>query len=117
MQEYSFDSNVFVRDSLPDLSLTDEEINRIKKCPASMYMLSLRTHSKLPDELHEAMLLFSFDPEHSECVRGYMSWVVACQDRLEMLERIRRSEKINERIIAAIFFATFAFMVFMFFFF
>jgi len=105
MQDLSLtqvENSVYSREELPEISLTDEDIARVRRCPASMYMLSLRKHARLPDELHEAMLLFSFDPDHADCVRSYLEWAKSCDDRADALKRFRRLERLNERLTAGL---------------
>jgi len=55
------------------------------ECPVRMYMHSLSTQERLPDELHEAMLFWSFDPRASDTVVSYLNWV----DSLEGFNRSR----------------------------
>lgn len=58
--------------------------------PERMYMYSLSTHEKLPEDLHEAMLLWSFDSKQSFFVKSYLEWV-------EMIERHHKSRMDLER--------------------
>jgi hypothetical protein len=49
--------------------------------PADMYLYSLALKDRLPDELHNAMLVWSFDPEEKAHVQAYLSWVASCDER------------------------------------
>ena len=65
----------------PLLPLSDEDIKEMETNPQAMYLYALRTHRRLPDRLHEAMLLHSFNSEHRQDVRMYMLWVSSCEER------------------------------------
>jgi hypothetical protein len=84
---------------LPVSCLSEEEMGRIKSDPVAMYMHSLRTHSRLPEDLHESMLIHSFDPESAYSVRSYLEWVAACEEREARAEAFRRREKMIDRMI------------------
>lgn len=79
------------------LSASDEE--EMISNPQAMYLHSLRTHKRLPERLHEAMLLFSFDPEFRNEVRLYMDWVSACEERDARMQSYMRSEAFRDRMI------------------
>lgn len=56
----------------------------LARSPERMYMYSLSTREKLPEDLHEAMLLWSFDSKESFVVKSYLEWV-------EMIDRHNKS--------------------------
>jgi hypothetical protein len=82
-----------------DLPLSRGDIDRMKSDPVCMYLYSLRTYSRLPDELHESMLIHSLDPASSESVRNYLEWVSACEERDERVALFRRREAMMDRMI------------------
>ena len=82
-----------------NLPLGREEVERMKSDPVCMYLHSLRTHSRLPEELHESMLIHSLDPASSERVRDYLEWVSACEERDERMDLFRRREAMVDRMI------------------
>lgn len=71
-----------------------------------MYSYSLSLHDKLPEKLHEAMLLWSFDPESKDYVKDYLIWVDICEKRkvskirfYKRMARINFLEKLNYVLI------------------
>lgn len=58
--------------------------------PQELYSISLRIGRKLPDQLHNHMLLWSFDDEHIHVVKDYLEWVEHCERRDEATERTRK---------------------------
>jgi hypothetical protein len=83
----------------PPSQITSEEMERMKSDPISMYLYSLRTQSRLPEELHESMLVHSLDPASSANVRDYLEWVSLCEDRKERMAILRRREAMVDRMI------------------
>jgi hypothetical protein len=79
--------------------LPEEEMERMKSDPVAMYIHSLRIQSRLPEELHESMLIHSLDPASSENVRSYLEWVSACEEREERMVVFRRRETMIDRLI------------------
>jgi len=70
-------------------------------------MFSIRTGKKLPEQLHNHMLLWSFDDNHSWVVKHYLEWVEHCNRREEqtgrLKERMESMEKMNRTLnLAAI---------------
>lgn len=84
-------------------ALTDEERKSIKSDPAAMYMYSLRCMERLPDDLHEAMLLAAFDPTHSWMVKHYLEWAIACDERAIRTEKARMQEEFHNKSIAVMY--------------
>jgi hypothetical protein len=82
-----------------NLPLGREEVEQMKLDPVAMYLHSLRTFSRLPEELHESMLVHSLDPAKSENVRSYLEWVSACEERDERMASARRREVMLDRMI------------------
>jgi hypothetical protein len=100
MQDFSLirlSSNVCV--CPPLLPLSEEDMDKMESEPQSMYMYSLRTHKRLPDRLHEAMLLHSFSAEHRLDVQMYLQWVSACEERDARMDSFKRSESFRDRVI------------------
>lgn len=71
--------------------------------PFEMYLLSIRTRRRLPDQLHGAMLLWSYDERYGGIVKDYLEWAEHCRerDRMEnsLRKRIRDIER-NERLLS-----------------
>lgn len=97
MQDFSpLDLGVHVR-CVP--ALTEEEKNKIRSDPAAMYMYSLRCMERLPNDLHEAMLLAAFDPAHSSMVKHYLEWAISCDERAIRADKARKQEEFHRRSI------------------
>jgi len=79
--------------------LPDHLVEKMMSDPMAMYLHSLRTFARLPDRLHEAMLLFSFDPSYSSYVKMYMEWVCACEEREKVRLSRERMEALQERTL------------------
>lgn len=70
--------------------------------PLEMYLYSIRTGGRLPDELHGKMLLWSYDENHCGIVKNYLEWVEHCKKRDERKERLRKrigGIERNERLL------------------
>lgn len=67
--------------------------------PEKMYMLSLRTRRRLPDRLHEAMVMWSFDPAHADHVRMYLNWIEHCDEMRASRERFERIQRNHDRML------------------
>lgn len=76
--------------------LTDEQL---MASPVDMYLYSLSLRGKLPENLHQAMLMWSFDPKQNEHVQEYLKWIALCDERRTFRERMNKSFERNERII------------------
>lgn len=70
--------------------------------PRDMYLYSLETKEKLPEHLHEAMMLWSFhpDPEIKEYVKMYLDWTERCEVRRKYKEKFERRILIQEKILS-----------------
>lgn len=66
--------------------------------PHELYLFSLRTGRQLPDQLHNHMLLWSFDDTHSGVVKNYLEWVEHCKRRDENTERLRKRMESIEKM-------------------
>lgn len=82
-----------------ELSEADKE--KIKGDPVAMYIHSIRTSSRLPEDLHESMILHAFDPAHSESVRGYLEWARSCEERDARDAEYRRRQSMFDRGVLA----------------
>lgn len=90
--------------SLPAQSWEEELIAGVNEddfisSPEKMYMLSLRTHNRLPDRLHEAMVMWSFDPAQSDYVKMYLDWARHCDEMRASRERFERVMRNHDRIL------------------
>lgn len=91
------------------LNLSEADMETMKGDPMAMYLHSLRTFSRLPEKLHEAMILHAFDPDYSKSVRDYLEWVRSCEERDARNADHRRREAMFDRaILASMTVATFA---------
>lgn len=66
--------------------------------PQELYTWSLRHGRKLPDPLHNHMLLWSFDDEHSQVVKDYLEWTEHCERRDKATEKIMKRMQNIERM-------------------
>ena len=57
-----------------------------------MYFLSLSIKDELPQELHNAMLLWSFSPQQADLVKSYLHWVETCKERKQ-----KKNEYLNRK--------------------
>lgn len=80
-------------------NLSESDMERMKRDPVAMYLHSLRTHSRLPQNLHEAMLIHSLDPMMDCHVKSYLEWVDACERREESSRMLRRREAMLDGLI------------------
>lgn len=71
--------------------------DEIKSSPSDLYLYSLRIKQRLPQELHDAMMLWSFHPDGKEYARMYLEWVEHCELREESRVRFERRMKNIDR--------------------
>lgn len=95
---FSPNSSVRVRKPAEEIYKKIDE-DSIISSPEKMYMLSLSTREKLPERLHKAMLLFSFDPNSKLYVQMYLDWSSHCEDMENSRITFERRRKIHDRII------------------
>jgi hypothetical protein len=76
--------------------LTDEQL---MASPVDMYLYSLAIRDRLPENLHQAMLMWSFDPKQNEHVQAYLTWATSCKERKVAKERWEKKFARNERIM------------------
>jgi hypothetical protein len=69
----------------------------VKSSPSDLYLHSLRIKQKLPQELHDAMMLWSFHPDGKEHARMYLEWVEHCELREESRIRFEKRMKNLDR--------------------
>jgi hypothetical protein len=79
--------------------LTDEQF---MASPIDMYLYALALRGKLPDHLHHAMIMWSFDPKQNEHVQAYLTWIDSCEERKAAKERWEKSFARNERIMIVV---------------
>ncbi|NBT59367.1 hypothetical protein EBT16_11350 [bacterium] len=70
--------------------------------PEKMYMLSLSIRDRLPENLHNAMLLWSFDPNNSHYVQMYLDWSSHCEEMKRSKERFDIRCKTHDRIMLSL---------------
>lgn len=73
--------------------------DELKQSPEKMYLLSLATKEKLPDGLHDAMMLWSFDKSSKPYVQMYLEWINHCEDMANSRISFERRCKMWDRII------------------
>lgn len=64
-----------------------------------MYMLSLSTRERLPEELHNAMILWSFDLKSKPYVQMYLDWTKHCEEMEARRKRFERQCLMHDRMI------------------
>lgn len=57
------------------------EREELAKDPARMLSISMSRRERLPDELHTAMVMWSFHPEKKSICKFYFDWVEACEHK------------------------------------
>lgn len=70
--------------------------------PGELYLFSLRTGRRLPDQLHEHMMLWSFDDNAAPVVKDYLEWIEHCKRRDEAAELTRRRMQSIEKMDKAL---------------
>lgn len=70
----------------------------VKKDPEKMYILALKTRKELPEELHQAMMLWSFD---SNCtyVKMYLDWIKHCQEIDLIRDKYNKKIEFGEKMV------------------
>jgi len=76
--------------------LTDEQL---MASPMDMYLYALALRDQLPENLHQAMIMWSFDPKQNEYVQMYLEWVASCEKRKTAKERWDKIFARNDKII------------------
>lgn len=76
--------------------LTDEQL---MASPTDMYLYALALRDKLPEHLHQAMLMWSFDPKQNQYVQMYLEWATSCEERKIAKERWDKKFARNEKIL------------------
>lgn len=71
------DVKVHVPMSIPEGAEREE----LAKDPARMLSISMSRRERLPDELHTAMVMWSFHPEKKQICKFYIDWIAACEYR------------------------------------
>lgn len=74
MDESILYPNVIVRPDPPEWP-EGEERERLAANPQEMLRYSMAWRSKLPEDLHRSMILWSFDPRWSQCASFYFQWI------------------------------------------
>lgn len=76
--------------------LTDEQL---MASPMDMYLYALALRDRLPEHLHQAMIMWSFDPKQNLHVQAYLEWAKSCEERKIAKERWDKKFARNERIM------------------
>jgi len=76
--------------------LTDEQL---MASPVDMYLYALALRDRLPEHLHQAMIMWSFDPQQNQHVQAYLEWAKSCEERKIAKERWDKKFARNERIM------------------
>lgn len=79
----------------------DEPEDKIILSPEKMYLRSLATNEKLPERLHEAMIVWSFDSSSSFYCKLYLDWVSHLEKMQSYREKMNKRFQFQERIIFA----------------
>lgn len=88
-----FETKQFFGAKHPTPVLSESEIKEMISNPDRMLMMSMQTQKTLPSRLHEAMLLFSFDPNHRDTVRFYLEWCATCKSIAEVENQINKTNR------------------------
>lgn len=83
-------------DSTGEIEAPEIDPEDIGESCEKLYIYSLRIKRRLPQELHEKMLLWSYSDEGEMCVRLYLSWVERCEELEERRKRHEKFEKTQE---------------------
>jgi hypothetical protein len=81
MDESVLYPNTQVRTPLPIPE--GEEREKLSKNPAMMLSISMSRRERLPDDLHTAMVMWSFHPDKQKICKFYFDWVAACEHKDE----------------------------------
>jgi hypothetical protein len=87
---------MMTRDEAIARRLTDEQF---MASPIDMYLYALALRGKLPDHLHQSMIMWSFDPKQNQHVQAYLEWVASCEERKTSKERWEKKFARNEKIM------------------
>lgn len=93
----SIAGNLIDRDTV--WSLLREKEEDLMSSPDKMYMLSLINRERLPENLHKAMLLWSFDPNFGPTVQMYLDWSNHCEDMRTARIRFEKRMLIHDRVM------------------
>lgn len=88
-----------VMDRATAVSLLAEKKEDLISSPEKMYMLSLVSRERLPEELHNAMLLWSFDSNMGPYVQMYLEWSSHCDEMKSSRIRFEKSMLLYDRIM------------------
>jgi hypothetical protein len=102
MEEFDFIWGALKPTHLPDVMVLDE----ISPCPSEwiaspekMYTYALRSRKRLPDEFHNAMMMWAYDPNYKQYVVMYLEWVKHCEDMEGCRARMRRREMVGDKVL------------------
>ncbi len=101
MQEFSF---IPYETTIGEVGVIESRYSReeLISSPEKMYSLSMSTRSRLPEDLHNAMLLWSFDPNYAYYVQMYLDWSSHCDRMKECRERFDKRCKLHDRIMLSL---------------
>lgn len=69
------------------------------KSPLEMYLYALSIKEKLPEDLHNAMLLWSYDQDSSEYVKSYLDWLERCDERKKSREKFEKQMRLHDKVM------------------
>lgn len=85
-------SHVEVRIPLAIPKGSDRE--ELARDPRRMLSISMSRRERLPDDLHQAMVMWSFHPDFHTICRFYFDWVSVCEhgpaERFSLFDSIKR---------------------------
>lgn len=103
MDDFDFIWGVLKPTHLPNVMVFDD----IPPCPPElisspekMYMYALRSRRRLPEELHNAMMMWAYDPACKTYVVMYLDWIKHCEKMDGYKARMRRRELMGDKALA-----------------
>lgn len=102
---FGFSSNKFELKKREKHFFSSSYLEKIKNSAKDLYLHSLRIHGRLPEELHNAMMLWCFHPTESNYVKEYLIWADLCDKRQKSRESFEKKIQRNDSIIKVLLFA------------
>lgn len=75
---------------IPKIPDGRDEREKLSKDPESMLNLSISRNERLPEDLHTAMVMWSFHPEKKQICKFYLDWIETCEDKDDTSGMFRR---------------------------
>lgn len=102
---FGFSSNKFELKKREEQFFSSSYLEKIKKSAEDLYIHSLIIHGRLPEDLHNAMMLWSFHPTESTYVKEYLIWADLCEKRQKSRDSFEKKIQRNDLIIKVLLFA------------